>query len=138
MTKAANYRAIRRDKIYVHHLGDGLRLEGEVSPCVFVYPGYLLQVTVTLRQESGQSLGVAYAVDRILTVETATDADVSQLLSVLQSTSCGRCSEPAFDPATVEMNRGGLCESCFGGDLNAELANCMETKNGDLPIVTDA
>jgi hypothetical protein len=81
MTKTANDGAIRRDKIYVQDMGDGLRLEGEVSPCVFMYPGYPLQVTVTLRPDTGESLGVAYAVDRTLTVEIATDEDVSRLLS---------------------------------------------------------
>ncbi len=132
MTKTANYGAVLRNNIYVHELGDGIRLEGEVSPCVFMYPGYPLQVTVTLRRHSGESLGVAYAVDRALTVETATDADVSRLLSAIQSTSCGRCSEPAFDPATVETTRGGLCEACFVGDLDAELAKFAEAENRRL------
>lgn len=132
MTKTANYGAIRRDNIYVHDLRDGIRLEGEVSPCVFMYPGYPLQVTVTLRRLSGESLGVAYAVDRALTVETATDADVSCLLSAIQSTSCSRCSAPAFDPATVETTRGGLCESCFVGELHAELAKFAETEKRRL------
>jgi len=35
---------------------------------------------------------------------------------------CKRCSAPAFDPSTVKTNRGGLCEACFVGDLEAELA----------------
>ncbi len=128
MMKTKKSDAIRRDNIYVHELGDGIRLEGEVSPCVFMYPGYPLQVTVTLRRHSGESLGVAYAVDRTLTVETATDADVSRLLSAIQSTSCSRCSKPAFDPTTVETTRGGLCESCFVGNLDAELAKFAETE----------
>jgi len=132
MTKAANYGAIRRNNIYVHDLGDGIRLEGEVSPCVFMYPGYPLQVTVTLRRLSGESLGVAYAVDRALTVETATDADVSRLLATVQSTWCTRCLKPAFDPATVETTRGGLCETCFVGDLDAELAKFAEAENRRL------
>ena len=84
---------------------------------------------MTLRRLSGESLGVAYAVDRALTVETAADADVSRLLSAIQCMSCGRCSAPAFDPATVETTRGGLCESCFVGDLDAELAKFAVAEN---------
>jgi hypothetical protein len=132
MTKTAKHGAIRRDHIYVHELGDGIRLEGEISPCVFMYPQYPLQVTVTLKRHSGESLGVAYSADRSLTAETATKADVSRLLSAIQSTSCSRCSEPAFDPATVETNRGGLCESCFVGDLDAELAKFAEAEKRRL------
>lgn len=37
---------------------------------------------------------------------------------------CNRCSAPAFDPQSVETNRGGLCEPCFLTDLRAELAKC--------------
>ncbi len=132
MMKTANYGAIRRNNIYLHDLEDGIRLEGEVSPCVFMYPGYPLQVTVTLRRHTGESLGVAYAVDRALTVQTATDADVARLLSAIQATQCSRCSEPAFDPSTVETTRGGLCESCYVGDLDAELAKFTEAENRRL------
>src|SRR4051812_41955459 len=31
-------------RTYVRDLDDGVRLEGQVSPCVFMYPGYPLQV----------------------------------------------------------------------------------------------
>ena len=132
MMKTTKSDAISRGKIYVRDLGGGVSLEGEVSPCVFMYHHYPLQVTVTLRRHSGESLGVAYSADRSLTAETATDADVSRVLSAIQSTSCSRCSEPAFDPTTVKTNRGGLCESCFVGDWNTELANFAEAEKRGL------
>ena len=56
--------AIRRGNTYVHNLGSAITLEAEVSPCVFMYPRYPLQVTVTLRHENDTALGIAFAVDR--------------------------------------------------------------------------
>jgi hypothetical protein len=133
MTKTAKPGdAIRRGKTYVHDLGSGIRLEGEVSPCVFMYPGYPLQVTVALRREGEVISGTAFAVDRSLTAETATEADVSRLLSAIRTTQCSRCSAPALDPTTVETNRGGLCESCFVRNLQAEVAEAVEAEQRQL------
>jgi hypothetical protein len=132
MTKTTKTHVIRWGKTYSHDLGNGIRLEAEVSPCVFLYPQYPLQVQVRLRREADAPLGIAYAVNRALTADAATDADVSALLAAVRTTPCIRCSEPAFDPATVDTNRGGLCESCFIADLNAALARHAEAERRRL------
>ncbi len=109
-------------KTYARELGAGRGLEAEVSPCVFTCPGYPLQVQVTLHKRPGEWLGMAYLVDRGKTAATYSDADVERLLAGVRTTHCPRCSGPAFDPATVETNRGGLCEACFLECLEAEMA----------------
>jgi hypothetical protein len=132
MRKTTKIDVIRWGKRYSYHLDNGIRLEGEVSPCVFLYPQYPLQVQVSLLCEPDTPLGIAYAVNRTLTAETATDADVSALLAAVLTMPCTRCSEPAFDPTTVDTNRGGLCESCFVADLNAALAKRAEAERRRL------
>jgi hypothetical protein len=117
-----------RSKIYARDLGDGVKLEGEVGLCVFMYPGYPLQVTVILRRDHGESLGNAHAVNRWKTAQTATTADARRLLAGIRTVPCRRCSTPAFDPATVETNRDGLCEPCFMNDLEADLAKAEEAE----------
>ncbi|WP_437186537.1 hypothetical protein SH668x_003691 [Planctomicrobium sp. SH668] len=132
MKKTMKTDAICPRKTYSHDLGNGVRLEGEVSPCVFMYPRYPLQVEARLRNAAGTPLGKACAVNRSLTAETATDADVSALLSTIRTMPCIRCSGPAFNPTTVDTNRGGLCESCFVADLDAELARFSERERRKL------
>jgi hypothetical protein len=127
MTQTANTLAIKPGKTYVRKLANGIQLEAEVSPCVFMYPGYPLQVGVTLKLNSG-SAGWAKVVDRTLNAKTATEADVSRLFASVRTASCNRCSAPAFDPTTVETNRNGLCETCFISDLEVELAKEQEAE----------
>ncbi len=115
-------------KKYVRDLGDSVKLEAEVGPCVFMYPGYPLQITVTLRRHPDECLGVAYATDRTKNGDTYSEANVESLLATVQITPCPRCSTPAFDPATIETNRGGLCESCFLAALKAEWAEQEEAE----------
>jgi hypothetical protein len=124
--------AIRPRKIYARRLDGGLILEGEVSPCVFMYPGYPLQIRVTLRRKPGESLGDAYAVNRSKTAATATEADAARLLEHIRIIPCRRCAAPSFDPNTIETNRAGLCESCFLRDLEAGFAEAQEAERQEL------
>jgi hypothetical protein len=119
-------------KIHLRDLGDGMKLTAEVSPCVFMYPGYPLQIQVTLHRRPGECLGCAYALDRTRTADTYTAQDIERLLAVIRTSPCSRCSAPAFDPATIETNRAGLCETCFLSDLNAEYAAAEEAEQRQL------
>jgi hypothetical protein len=117
---------------FVRDLGDGLKLDAEISPCVFMYPPYPLQITVKLHRHPAEWLGQAYAVDRAKTAATYTNADVERLLAGIRTRPCRRCSTPAFDPATVDTNRGGLCEACFLSDLDAEFAKAEAAERKQL------
>lgn len=125
MTKTSRP-GIQSGKLFSRELANGITLQAEVSPCVFMYPGYPLQVQVTFRQKDGQSGGAAYAVDRNLVAETAIDADVIRLLASVATIPCKRCSAVAFDASTIETNRAGLCERCFLDDLQANFDKSME------------
>ncbi len=111
--------AITEHQTYVRELEDGVVLEAQISPCVFMYSQYPLQIQASLRAPNGRSLGLAYAADRSKTAQTATTEDVWRLLAAIGTVPCPRCSTPAFDPATVETNRGGLCEVCYAEDLDS-------------------
>lgn len=91
-------------------------LSVSISPCTWMYPGYGFQIQVRL-EETG---GVAYLIKKGLSFEDATEADIDALLAPVKIVRCPRCKSPAFDPATIETNRGGECEKCFLGDLNKE------------------
>jgi hypothetical protein len=122
----------RRYKIYVRHLSDGLCLKAEVSPCVFMYPGYPLQLTVTLCRRGGEQFGTAYAVDRKKSATNYTDAAIRRLLAGVVIQPCKRCAAPAFDPHSISTNREGLCETCFLADLNAKWAKAAEAQRRQL------
>jgi hypothetical protein len=93
-----------------------------------MYPGYPLQLAATLHGTAGESLGTVHPVDRTKCGSNFADADVRRLLASVQIQPCNHCSAPAFDPQSVETNRGGLCEPCFLADLHAELAKCEEAE----------
>ena len=131
-TRTAEPRSIAPGKTYARHPSGRLKMEGEVSPCVFMYRGYPLQVTVTLRRSSGEWLGVAYAVDRSKTADTAIEADVKRLLAAVRIIPCRRCAAPAFDSQTIDTHRGGLCESCFIHHLEADWASVEESERQEL------
>lgn len=131
MTKTAKPKSSKQ-KFYTRDLGDGVSLVAEVSPCVFMYPRYPLQLTVTLRGSAGQLLGQVHPVDRTKHASTYTDYHASRLLANIRITPCPRCSTPAFDPASVQTNRGGLCEPCFMADLEAEWAKADEAERQKL------
>lgn len=122
MTTKSDYSRKPKRRNYVRDLPDGARLLAEVSPCVFMYPGYPLQIQVTLLREPGERLGNAFVHDRSKTASTYKTRDVERLLRDVRTAPCPRCSTPAFDPTSVQTNRGGLCEDCFVGDLEAEHA----------------
>ena len=129
MTNTLTDNGLRPGITCTHELPNGVTLVAEVSPCVFMYSGYPLQVTVTLRQHGQLLEGTAIAVDRSLTGKTATDADVSRLLATVRTEPCKRCSSVAFDPKTAETNRDGYCEACFLADLHAELDKELAAEN---------
>jgi hypothetical protein len=108
---------------------NGITLLAEVGLCVFMYPGYPLQLTVNIQQNGELLEGNATVADSSLHAKTATPADVTRLLATVRTMPCTRCSAVAFDPNTVKTNRGGLCESCFVADLNAELAEELAIEN---------
>ncbi len=118
----------RNRKSYTRDLGEGLMLEAEVSPCVFMYRGHPLQISVTMRRHSGEKLAEACVSNCEKTAATYTEADARQLLGRVRVQPCSRCSAPAFNPTTVETNRGGLCEACFLADLEAELEKDQEAE----------
>ncbi len=96
---------------------DGAEFAANLSPCVWMY-NTRLQYSVALKAFPH---GTAIVRHPSLGLEDATEADALALCSGVRSKPCPRCGKPAFDPATVATNRGGLCEACFLDDLNAEL-----------------
>jgi hypothetical protein len=128
MTTTKQSRVVHRGKPYGRKLKDGTTLAGEISPCVFMYPGYPLQVQVTLTGKAGENLGNAIIANRRLSINTATEADVRELLANVRTQSCSGCENVVFDPTTVETNRNGLCEGCFLGNLEAQWAKESETE----------
>jgi hypothetical protein len=118
----------RTRKTYLRDLGEGLMVEAEVSPCVFMYRGHPLQISVKMRRHSGEKLAEACVSNCEKTAATYTEADARELLGRVRVQPCSRCSSPAFDPTTVETNRRGLCEACFLADLEAELEKEQEAE----------
>jgi len=100
---------------------NGIELTSAVSPCVWMYPNYPLQISVQFKGG-----GVAYLKNPHKTWSTTTEQDVIDLASTVKLQPCSRCSKPAYDPATVETNRGGLCESCFMSDLDAKFQKLVK------------
>lgn len=92
-----------------------VELTAEVSPCAWMYRGHPLQIRVQL-----PGGGWVFKQQKGVTWEQATEAHVVALAESIGVCACSRCGKPAFDPATVETNRNGLCEKCFLSDLNAE------------------
>ena len=129
MTNTLTDNGLHPGTTYTHELLNGVTLVAEVSPCVFMYSGYPLQLTVTLRQHGKLLEGSAIVVDRSLNAKTATGADVSRLLATVRTKPCKRCSAVAFNPQTAETNRGGCCEACFLADLHAELDKELAAEN---------
>ena len=95
----------------------GTELVATLSPCVWLY-NLRLQYSVAL---NSSPQGKAIVRHPSLGLTDATEADALALCSGVNLQPCSRCGKPAFDPATVETNRHGLCEACFLDDLNAEL-----------------
>ena len=119
-------------KIYIRKLDGAMQLEAKISPCVFMYKNQTLQAEVTLRQDDGTSFGSAYSPNSDKTAETATDADVRRILDAVRIVACHRCAAPAFDPATIQTNRAGLCESCFLDDLRQKSAKAQDAERKEI------
>lgn len=128
MKKTARSDSLSSRKMYVRTLQHGIKLESQISPCVFMYAGYPLQIEVTLKAQDGSPGGTAYAADDSLNAQTATEADIVLLLETVRVAPCKQCRSPAFDPLSVKTNRDGLCESCFHSKLEAEWAQEEEAE----------
>jgi hypothetical protein len=128
MNESNQYIDAKKAKGYVRELDGSMQLQARISPCVFMYKNHALQVEVALMRDDGTSLGSAYAQNPDKTAQTATDADVRRLLDAVRTVACHRCSAPAFDPATIQTNRAGLCESCFMNDLKVDMAKAEEAE----------
>ncbi|MCK9987743.1 MAG: hypothetical protein AzoDbin1_04215 [Azoarcus sp.] len=94
---------------------NGAELTAEISPCCWMYPGYGLQVTVQMKDGGNV---IKHRKDVIW--EQATESQVIEFTESIGVCSCSRCGKPAFDPATCDTNRAGLCEHCFLSDLDAQ------------------
>ena len=92
---------------------DGRPAVATVSPCSWMYPGYGLQVKVEIAG------GKRFLNSRKPFAE-ANEKDVRELASQLSIVPCKRCRGDAI--ADAKSNRNGLCEACFMGDLDAEMA----------------
>ena len=119
-------------KSYVRELDGAMQLQARISPCVFMYKNYALQVEVTLLRDDGTSLGSATAQNPDKTAQTATDADVCRILDAVRIVACHRCSAPAFDPSTIQTNRAGICESCFLDDLRQKSAKAQDAERKEI------
>lgn len=122
MTNKVKRDRSRDQKTYARKLEDGLSLRAQVFPCVFMYSGYPLQIQILLRRDDRESLGEGFLSDSKRTAATYSDSDVRRLLGRVRVLPCSRCSNPAFDPSTIQTNRGGLCEPCFMSDIKTECA----------------
>jgi len=100
----------------------GAELTATLSPCVWMY-NMRLQYSVALKTPPYGKVIIRHP---SLGLADATEADALALCAGVKLKPCSRCGKPAFDPATVETNRGGLCEACFVADLDAELAEAQK------------
>jgi Zn-finger nucleic acid-binding protein len=117
-------------RTFVRNLDSGLQLVGEVSPCVFMYRGYPLQVGISLR--SGDSLcDKIFLKDPSKNAETYASEDVERLLDLIQILPCPCCGFSAIDPSVngVELQQ---CESCRMAELHAELEKGLEKERKAL------
>lgn len=92
-----------------------------VSPCSWMYEGYPLQVSVEMTGG-----GTVYCVDRTKRFATASEQDLKDILDRVGVIPCKCCGKPAFDPATCDTNRSGVCESCFRSESEADLKKAVE------------
>ena len=99
--------------VYTRDLGNATRLVAELAPRLVTPVPCRLQIIVRLQRLPDENLGSALAYGTAKAPHTFTDEDVKAILATVGIVPCHRCSTPAFDPTSVETNRGGLCESCF-------------------------
>ena len=106
---------------------EGVQLTASISPCSWIYDNYGLQVKVEMPRG-----GNVFVRDRATRIADATQADVERLFNGVRICKCKRCGKPAFDPQSVETNRGGLCEACFVQDLDKEFQKATQAENRKL------
>ncbi|POA78654.1 hypothetical protein [Pseudomonas sp. DP16D-R1] len=117
---------LSRNQKFTAIQGD-VELTAEISPCVFMYPGYGLQLTVKLPNG-----GNTIVSRKDIPIETATEQDCQALMETVKVLPCKTCQKPAFDPSTCRTNRDGECESCFMAKLNAEFEKDMKKEDDKL------
>ncbi|WP_426158087.1 hypothetical protein [Pseudomonas sp. TSRC2-2] len=104
-----------------------VELTAEISPCVFMYPGYGLQLTVSIPKG-----GNTIVARKDIPIETATEQDCQALLESVRVLPCKVCQKPAFDPSSCSTNRDGKCESCFMTELNASFEKATKKAEDKL------
>lgn len=105
-------------------------LSARMSPCVWMYPGYPLQVTVTIENTMGDTIISDKATG--ITYRNATSEAMQALFDQVKICECTKCKAPAFAPDTPGSNRNGLCEQCFLKDWQASYdAHCKEQEAAD-------
>lgn len=105
----------------------GVKLSLQVSPGSWMYPGYGLQVEITMAGG-----GNAYLLDKATPFAKATHTDLERLFDRVKVISCCKCGKPAFDPASIDTNREGKCESCFMEEWSADYAKLQEAELAKL------
>lgn len=108
----------------------GLPVDVSVSPCSWMYEGYGFQIGYEMPERRCWG----HCIDKALTVETATRADVQRMLDAdLRAQPCARCTTPfLFNTTDRGSNRGTLCETCWMDDFNKENERHMEKENRAL------
>jgi hypothetical protein len=103
----------------------GLEVYGQVSPCVWMYHKYPLQVEIT--NGGSDHIGRIFNVDKTKTWENATVEDIRALCFLhLQPCKNKGCKRMAVDHKKHETNRNGECETCFMDKLRKELSKAQE------------
>lgn len=105
------------------HVVDGRELTATISPASWMYPGYGLQLRVTLPDAGGGALGGdAYLHNKEVEGSQPTEEQVMGLFRRAALCECSQpgCERVAFDPAVMHTNRGGQCEECFMTKLQAQ------------------
>jgi len=95
---------------------DNEQIAAEVSPCIWMYPTYGLQLAVRII-----STGQTEYLHIKKPFAEATEADALDMLSNIFFASCA-CGNLRFDTAAMHLksNRGDQCEKCFLARLNAD------------------
>jgi hypothetical protein len=96
---------------------DGVECNVEISPCCFMHNGYPIQVKVTIAAH--RQTGGIFLRKKGVTVQTAAENDVAELLDQVKIGKCSCCNGPRLIDVE-QTNRGQLCENCFMAELDAE------------------
>jgi len=104
-------------------------MRATIDPCSWMYPmNCQCCVEYELPPKAGDTKPMV-AQARIhleRPMEQCSLADLEARCAAILLQPCSRCGDPAFDGATVDTNRGSLCERCFLSDLDARLAADMK------------